>query len=82
LTNGTQYAITVAATNSVGTGPASSPATNVTPTSAVATVLSLATSTSRTTAGQSYSISGRLVGGDVAGKSIEVQRSFTGTHRQ
>lgn len=78
LTNGTQYAITVAATNSVGTGPASSPAVNVTPTSAVATGLSLATSTSRTTAGQTYSISGRLVGGDVVGKSIEVQRSIQG----
>jgi hypothetical protein len=63
LSNGTPYTFTVTATNSAGTGPASSPSAAVTPTAAAPSLAITTTSLSTGTVGQPYSSQAKATGG-------------------
>ena len=71
LSNGTQYAVTVTATNAVGTGSASTPV-NVTP-GLTATSLTLALDHTVVVQGQPEKATGTLTGADVSGKTVNLR---------
>jgi hypothetical protein len=79
LTNGTSYTFTVAATNSVGTGPASAPTTPVTP--AVARSVSLLRDHRTVRYGHGVALSGTVSSLDpscVTGATVRIDRQING----